>query len=496
MNKEQADRLVKDTELELYKRASAESVAFWAVEETTVVNDIVKEFFLGRETVEPRQHQAAIRLAGMAFRAFMTTYDVKMKPSTVLDNPHNAAFFTLHHRDRDFVRGAAKAALDRSARRSPDGQLKLPENLWSDEGIPQNIVEHIPDDDCDSSPTNPADFAGQFNEGKRKERIVDGPAMARAIADEMPRNPGNHRIIEKYIGLGKLKDVALVHEALIKAMDSLILNSPNFAELLRDLKVGFQAQRKVGAPAGFKPVLLVGPPGIGKTRLVNILSGCMGVDAKFISLSGSSDVLKLKGLSPAWGQSMPGTLARFAADTGHWNSIIVLDEIDKTGNNFRTSGGSSAVQDVLLPLLERETAGTFEDDYIQVPMDLSGMSFIATCNSLDDLPDALLSRFDIYFIEQLTRDEQTQVLNNIYESIAIEHGFTCLQEVLCQEVADAFLDMNLSPRELRREIYKAQCRAVIRHDDKKLKTDMELEDIVKPKRKEAIRQSIGFTASA
>lgn len=136
-----------------------------------------------------------------------------------------------------------------------------------------------------------------------------------------------------------------------------------------------------------------------------------------------------------------------------FNPVIVLDEIDKGSST--SHGLADAVQDLLLPLLERETSASFEDEYIQTAMDLSGVSWVATANSIDNLPPALLSRFDIYFIDPLTREQQGSILNGLVEEIAHEHGFDCIDAVLSAEVIDALLGMKLSMRELRRELYKS-----------------------------------------
>lgn len=321
--------------------------------------------------------------------------------------------------------------------------------------------------------------------------IIDPEVFKACVQREVPRSHGQKKVLEDFTGLCTPKIEAKPTSALIAAMPALRKSCPNFVAVIDDLARYFVAQKATGTATGFMPILLVGAPGIGKTHFVNVISSVMGVSSKFINLSGARDSLKIKGISQSWGQSHPGSIARFMADSEHFNPIIVLDEIDKCGTQM---SAGEPLDEVLLPLLERETSAAFEDDYIGVGMDLSRVSWIATCNSVEEMSPAMLSRMDVYYIDPPTRNQQRTILGNLHRGIRRDHGFECLHGSLSDDVTDALICTGLSMRELRREIYKAQCNAIVRIPGG-VGIELAVEDIPGAKRDALPSRSIGFTAS-
>lgn len=495
ITKSMAEKIARDNAADMAQDEIDTAVAFWAVEAASKVSaftsvnrpDDLQNW--GYDDEKGRDVFRADDYLTEFFRFILRTYDVRARPSSLLEKAHTAKWVTLQPHVVKVLSRSVSAILRNYDHLSVgNASTGLPEDLF--EGRGQAPTPTPPDDFI-----TPDDYPETVAQAPYKH-IIKPAVFAACYARETPKSPGNTKLLANFAGLGVHKRVGLATQALLTAATQLKKSTPNFVTLLDDLATYFSAQHKVGAPVGFQPILIVGEPGIGKTRFVNMVAACMGVQAKFINLSGARDGMKLKGLSPSWSSAAPGEIARAMADSSHFNPVIVLDEIDKAGAGYKgQSGIGSDIHDLLLPLLERETSSIYEDDYIQTAMDLSGVSWIATCNSLSDMPPALLSRFDVYHIDPLTREQQASIISGVHAEIVKSSGFAGLNDCLSDDVAEAFMAMGLSMRELRREIYKAQCRAVLRHTDTTKCASVLLEDILQPQAKQKPARGIGFGAT-
>lgn len=142
---------------------------------------------------------------------------------------------------------------------------------------------------------------------------------------------------------------------------------------------------------GFPPLLLVGPPGCGKTHIARMLGDIVGLKTARIDMSARSSAFDITGIEYAWRSSSPGIPVRTLGASDHANPLIVLDEIDKSGN---TSGGDPV--ESLLPLLQRDMSRDFVCPYLQGTIDLSWISWIATANDLSRVPDPIKDRMKIF----------------------------------------------------------------------------------------------------
>jgi ATP-dependent Lon protease len=231
-------------------------------------------------------------------------------------------------------------------------------------------------------------------------------------------------------------------------------------EEVKDRILEFLAVRKLKPDARSSILCFVGPPGVGKTSLGRSIAKAMGREFERISVGGVRDESEIRGHRRTYIGAMPGVIIRALRDAGAKNPVLMIDEIDKMGADFRGDPASA-----MLEVLDPEQNTTFRDHYLDMPFDLSNVMFITTANILDPIPGPLRDRMEIIQLAGYTEQEKLQIAKrylvprqierNGLDKSKIEFGDDALKLIIDGYTREAGV------RNLEREI-GAVCRKVAR----------------------------------
>lgn len=235
----------------------------------------------------------------------------------------------------------------------------------------------------------------------------------------------------------------------LPAMEHLYDELPNFHEVLDDLKRQLALCADSRDALEITPMLLLGPPGVGKTHFAREVAQLLGTGMGFISMSSMTAGWVLSGASSQWKGARPGKVFETLVDGQYANPVMVVDEIDKSGGEHAYDPLGS-----LYSLLEHDTAGHFTDEFAEVSIDASQVIWVATANEARGIPDPILNRMNVFEIEMPDEAAARQIAAKLYRSIRADHDWG---QRFDAELSDAVLSglSALAPRDMRRALMTA-----------------------------------------
>ncbi len=231
-------------------------------------------------------------------------------------------------------------------------------------------------------------------------------------------------------------------------------------ESVKDRILEFLAVRKLKPDARSSILCFVGPPGVGKTSLGHSIADAMGRRFERISVGGVRDESEIRGHRRTYIGALPGTIVRSLRDAGSNNPVLMIDEIDKMGADFRGDPSSA-----MLEVLDPEQNGTFRDHYMDLPLDLSNVFFICTANQLDPIPGPLRDRMETIELSGYTNEEKLEIAKRYLVPRQIERnglpdGKVVFDDAALRAIAEGYT-REAGVRNLERQIGSV-CRKIAR----------------------------------
>nr|WP_235578246.1 AAA family ATPase [Pseudorhodoferax sp. Leaf267] len=232
----------------------------------------------------------------------------------------------------------------------------------------------------------------------------------------------------------------------IPEMAALYQTLPNFTEALDDVRRHVALSQHSADGLEVTPMLLLGPPGIGKTHFARKLAELLGTGMNLLPMSSMTAGWLLSGASSQWKGAKPGKVFEALVDGQYANPVLVVDEIDKAGTDTQYDPLGA-----LYTLLEHDTAQNFVDEFAEVAIDASQVIWITTANDERAIPEPILNRMNVFNIPAPTPDQARQIAGQLYTSIRGEHGWGARFDPEPQaDVLDVLAEQ--APREMRRAL--------------------------------------------
>ncbi|MFM8269387.1 MAG: endopeptidase La [Pseudomonadota bacterium] len=335
------------------------------------------------------------------------------------------------------------------------------------------------------------DFTSRIEEAGLPPDVLKVAKEEAKRLSQVPRSSPEHQVIRTYLELlvslpwNKSTGLSSDQIDLTKAQE--VLDKDHYGlEKVKTRILQFLAVTKLKKDMKGPILCLAGPPGVGKTSMAKSIATALGRGFVRMSLGGVRDEAEIRGHRRTYIGAMPGRIIQSLKRAGVNDPVILLDEVDKIGMDFRGDPASA-----LLELLDPEQNHTFTDHYLDVPFDLSRVFFITTANRLDTIPPALRDRLEIIEMSSYTKLEKSHIgQDHLIPKVLLEHGMTPEQVAFQPQALDFLIEgytREAGVRQLTREIanvVRASATEVIKPDAElpvKI-TQQKLQDILGPQK--------------
>jgi ATP-dependent Lon protease len=300
------------------------------------------------------------------------------------------------------------------------------------------------------------DFSKRIEEAGLPPDVLKVAKEESQRLSQVPRSSPEHQVIRTYlellVSLPWNKSTGLSSEQIDLTKAKEVLDKDHYGlEKVKTRILQFLAVTKLKKDMKGPILCLAGPPGVGKTSMAKSIATSLGRSFVRMSLGGVRDEAEIRGHRRTYIGAMPGRIIQSLKRAGVNDPVILLDEVDKIGMDFR--GDPAAA---LLELLDPEQNHTFTDHYLDVPFDLSRVFFITTANMLDTIPPALRDRLEIIEMSSYTKLEKSHIgMDHLIPKVLSEHGMNKEQLLIEPTALDTLIEgytREAGVRQLTREL--------------------------------------------
>lgn len=234
---------------------------------------------------------------------------------------------------------------------------------------------------------------------------------------------------------------------------------PHFKEAIAELECAWSLANSVvdEAHAVFTPLLLDGPPGVGKTLFAESLAMACGVPLESIDAASAQGSFEIVGTATHWDNTQPSRIFTALAEGPAANPLLLIDELDKASSDSRYP-----FADALLPILEPRTAKRFEDSCLRAPFDASKLMIVATSNDANRISQPILSRMQVVSIPAPDAAQRYEIAKMIADN---EASLFAVEVAFAESAIAQLADSNVSPREMRKIALRSIAKALRSHRD-------------------------------